>query len=333
MYDNKYKVIVKEGGNHMKIAEVRFLEKEESLSLPTWTNFLTKKMRERYILSKKPFVIEEKDGVLYGVLSVQDGEGLPTAWREKAEDLVKTLAAEEAGILIPPYEGEYPQKILPVAKGRAMAALFAFAGAAEALRRQGKNPEEAQFVISGNDPEVLPLVLAGMGDYVNYLSFFADNSGELAEAQETLFAEKGLRTEVFSSPKNPLFAEADAVIVCGMEQTGYEHILKRYAVFMDAVGNRPAFRRLLQRRWDVAAAEGFYFKLKEEQMEGRWAEALAYTQSMEFQSFWVENFPADKAAEVYPALCQLGFSVCGFSAFGKRIKIAKIKEDFDNSGD
>ncbi len=317
----------------MKIAEVRFLQKEESLSLPFWTNVLSKKMREKYILSKKPFAVEEKDGVLHGVLSFSQGEGLPLAWRNKAEDLVKALAAEGAGILIPPYEGEFPQKILPVAKGRVLAALFAFDGGAEALRRQGKNPQEAHFVISGTDPEVLSMVLAGMGPYVNHLSFFADTGGELEEVQERFFAEKGLRTEVFSSPKNPLFSEADVVIVCGMEQTGYEHILKRYAVFMDAAGNRPALRRLLQRRWDVAAAEGFYFQVGEAQKEGRWAEALAFTQSMAFQNFWMENFPPNRAASGYLALAEQGFSVCGFSAFGKRVKIAKIKEDLDISGD
>ncbi len=317
----------------MKIAEVRFLEKEERVTLPCWTNILTEKLRNKYILSKKPFTIQEKEGILQGILSVSDGQGLSVPWRTKAEELVKTLAAEGAGIIIAPTEGEFPQKILPIAKGRILAALFAFDGAAEALRRQGKNPEEAHFLISGTDSEMLPLVLAGMGDYVNHLSFFADTMGELEEIQEELFAEKGLRTEVFSSPKNPLFSEADAIIVCGMEQTGYEHIIKRYAVFIDAVGNRPVLRRLLQRRWDTAAAEGFYFTYAEKQVEGRWAEAWAFTQNMDFQGFWLDNYPSEKAEEVFHALKQNDFSVCGFSALGKRVKIGKIKEDLDNLGD
>ena len=317
----------------MKIAEVRFLEKEERLSLPCWTNLLTEKMRKKYILSKKPFTIGEKDNILYGVLSISDGQGLTVPWRNKAEALVKTLAAEGAGIIIPPMEGEFPQKILPIAKGKILAALFAFDGAAEALRRQGKNPEEANFLISGTDSEVLPLVLAGMGDYVNHLSFFADNIGELEEIQEELFTEKGLSTEAFSSPKNPLFVEADAIIVCGMEQTGYEHIIKRYAVFIDAAGNRPVLRKLMQRRWDTAAAEGFYFTFEGQQLEGRWAEARAFTQDMDFQGFWLGNFPGEKAEGIYNALKEKGFLVCGFSALGKRVKIGKIKEDLDNLGD
>ncbi len=295
----------------MKIAEVRFLEKEERVTLPCWTNILTEKLRNKYILSKKPFTIEEKEGILKGILSVSDGQGLSVPWRTKAEELVKTLAA----------------------KGRILAALFAFDGAAEALRRQGKNPEEAHFLISGTDSEMLPLVLAGMGDYVNHLSFFADTMGELEEIQEELFAENGLRTEVFSSPKNPLFSEADAIIVCGMEQTGYEHIIKRYTVFIDAVGNRPVLRRLLQRRWDTAAAEGFYFTCDGQQVEGKWAEARAFTQNTDFQGFWMENYPPEKAKEVFQALKQKDFSVCGFSALGKRVKIGKIKEDLDNLGD
>jgi len=317
LYDNKYITKKLKGGDNMKIAEVRFLEKGESITLPRWTNT----MRKKYILSKRPFTIQEKDDMLYGILSFAVGQGLPTPWREKAEDMVKTLAAEGAGIIIPPYEGEFPQKILPIARGRLMSALFAFDGAKEALRRQGKNPEEANYLIAGNDADVLPLVLAGMGDYVNHLSFFVDNIGELEEIQEELFIEKGLLTEVFSSPKNSLFTEADAVIVCGMEQTGYEHILKRYAVFVDAAGNRPALRRLAQRRWDVAAAEGFYFNYGGQQLEGR--EAQAFISDMDFRSFWMEHFPKDDAKDVYLGLKEKGFSVGGFSALGKRVKIAK----------
>ncbi|WP_352399750.1 hypothetical protein [Anaerotignum sp.] len=307
----------------MKIAEVRFLEKGENITLPGWTQILPDTMRKKYILSKKPFTIEEKDNVLYGILSFAAGQGLPASWREKAEDMVKTLAAEGAGIVIPPYEGEFPQKILPVARGRVMSALFAFDGAQEALRRQGKNPEEAHYLIAGNDADVLPLVLAGIGDYVNHLSFFVDNIGEMEEIQEDLFVERGLLTEAFSSPKNQLFTEADVVIVCGMEQTGYEHILKRYAVFVDAVGNRPALRRLVQRRWDVAVTEGFYFSYDGRQMECRKAEAEAFISDMAFRSFWMEHFPKEEARDMYLGLKEKGFLVAGFFALGKRVKIAK----------
>lgn len=307
----------------MKIAEVRFLEEKEQVALPSWTKFLTEKLRKKYIFAKKPYTIVEMDNTLYGVLSIAPGQGLPLPWREKAEALTKTLAAEGAGIVIGPYEGEFPQRILPVANGRIMAALFAFDGAAEALRRQGKNPEEAHYLISGTDPQVLPLVLAGMGDYVNHLSFFADNTGELEKIQEVLFEEKGLRTEVFSSPKNPLFSEGDAIVVCGMEQTGYEHILKRYAVFIDAAGNRPALRRLSQRRWDVVAAEGFYFILDGKQLEGRRAEAEAFIRSMNFQNFWLDHFPKIQAKDIYLDLKENGFCVSGFSTLGKRVKIPK----------
>ncbi|MDD4843485.1 MAG: hypothetical protein PHU31_04000 [Anaerotignum sp.] len=310
----------------MKIAEVRFLEKREEVTLPRWTKILTKEWRQRYILSKKPFTIEEKDNTLFGILSFERGQGLPAPWREKAEAMAKTLAAEGAGIIIPPYEGEFPQKILPIAKGRILAALFAFDGAAEALRRQGKNPAEAHFLISGTDEDVLSLVLTGMGEYVNHLSFFADNIGELTEIQAALFIEKGLLTEAFSSPKNPLFQEADAIIVCGMEQTGYEHILKRYAIFIDAVGNRPVLRRMDQRRWDVAATEGFYFNFEEKQLEGRRAEAVAFIRYMEFQNFWLEHFPKQQAEDIYLFLKANGFSVSGFSALGKRVKIQKKQE-------
>lgn len=307
----------------MKIAKICYLEKEEEIELPRWTRFLTQNMRKKYILSKKPFRIYEKDDVLYGVLSFEGGQGLPQPWREKVENMMKALAAEGAGIAITPYEGEVPNNILPLAHGRVLTSLFAFEGAAEALRRQGRNPEEARFVIAGNERKVLDLVLAGMGDYVNHLSFFVDDTEEVEDIQEQLFVEKGLRSEAFSSPKNLLFAEADVVIVCGMDQVGYEHILKRYAVYVDASGNRPSLRRLAQRRWDVVATEGFYFKMEKQQFDQREAEAIAFTRYMEFRRFWLEHLTKEAATEIFSMLKEQSFAVSGFFAFGNRVKIAK----------
>lgn len=306
----------------MKIAEIRFLEQEEPL--PKWTKFMTEKMRENYVLSKRPFSIaEEGDQMLVGTLAQVAGQGLSAPWREKAEELLEELERQDVGIVIAPYTGEFPRKRLPFAKGAVLTPLFAFAGAAEALRRQGKRPEEATFILAGNDAGVLSLVLAGMEDYVNKLAFFTDDTASVGEIAENLYEERGLSAEVFSSPKHPLFSQGDVVIVCGMEQTGYEHILKRNAVFIDAAGNRPVLRKLCQRRWDVGAADGFYFLLEGKQEEGRKAEALLYRKDEAFRGFWQEAYEEEFMEACFRALKE-EISVSGFSRLGKRVKIEKI---------
>ena len=129
--------------------------------------------------------------------------------------------------------------------------------------------------------------------------------------------------EVFSSPKNPVFAEADVVLSCGMEQRAYEHILKRGCIWLDFAGNRPVLRRLRGLRPDILAAEGFFFRMEEtgEQAEGRLAEARAYLGCEAFrESFSAEDWDGE---QLFSALQEEGFAVSGFSAFGKKVKIKR----------
>lgn len=308
----------------MKIGEVRYLESEKKLALPAWVGLLPAGLQERYILKKKPFTITEEQDVLHGVLSVPLGNGLSQAWRSKAEEMLRQMEAADVAIIVPPQFGELPQEILPIAYGGVLTALFAFAGAGEALRRQGKNPQEAQYLLAGGQAAQLRRVLAGLGGDVNRLSFFGDAFPELGTMQEKLYEESGLLLTHTASRKSPLLAEADAVIICGMEQTGFEHILKRYAVVIDAAGNRPVLRRLMERRWDVAAAEGFYFTVAEgEAQEGKWAEALAYTTLPEFRRLWQWETTFIEESLAFTALQTAGFRIKGFSALGKRVKIQK----------
>ena len=112
------------------------------------------------------------------------------------------------------------------------------------------------------------------------------------------------------------------VLSCGMEQRAYEHILKRGCIWLDFAGNRPVLRRLRSLRPDISAAEGFFFRMAAEggeQMEGRLAEARAYLGCEAFrEGFSAEDWDGER---LFSALQEKGFSVSGFSAFGKRVKI------------
>ena len=177
--------------------------------------------------------------------------------------------------------------------------------------------------MAGGEPQIWRQVLSSMGDTVNRLAIFTQEPAQAEVLSQALYAEQGLWTEVFSSPKNPMLAEADVVLSCGMEQRAYEHILKQGAIWLDFVGNRPILRRLLQLRPDLLAAEGFFFRMNEcgEQVEGRLAEAKAYLECAPFREAW--GAEEAEGTEVFSALREQGFAVSGFSAFGKRIKVKR----------
>ena len=307
----------------MEAARVRFLEEGEEPVLPKWTKLLPRVWRQKKLVDTYPYTLTRVDGVLTGILQAERTAVLTADWRRGASRLLAALEDAGAAIVIPPAEGEFPRERLPFAEGRRLAQLFAFAGAAEALRRQGKNPEESAFLLAGGEPHIWGRVLSSMGNEVNRLAIFTQEP-ETAEAlTQQLYAERGLMAEVFSSPKNPSFAEADVVLSCGMEQRAYEHILKRGCIWLDFAGNRPVLRRLRGLRPDILAAEGFFFRMEEggEQAEGRLAEARAYLGCEAFrEGFSAEDWDGE---QLFSALQTEGFAVSGFSAFGKKVKIKR----------
>ena len=307
----------------MEAARVRFLEEGEEPVLPKWTKLLPRVWRQKKLVDTYPYTLTRVDGVLTGILQAERTAVLTADWRRGASRLLAALEDAGAAIVIPPAEGEFPRERLPFAEGRRLAQLFAFAGAAEALRRQGKNPEESAFLLAGGEPHIWGRVLSSMGNEVNRLAIFTQEP-ETAEAlTQQLYAERGLMAEVFSSPKNPVFAEADVVLSCGMEQRAYEHILKRGCIWLDFAGNRPVLRRLRGLRPDILAAEGFFFRMEEtgEQAEGRLAEARAYLGCEAFrEGFSAEDWDGE---QLFSALQAEGFVVSGFSAFGKKVKIKR----------
>ena len=157
---------------------------------------------------------------------------------------------------------------------------------------------------------------------MNRLAIFTQEPETAEGVVQRLYAERGLMAEVFSSPKNAALGAADVVLSCGMEQRAYEHILKRGCIWLDFAGNRPVLRRLRSLRLDISAAEGFFFRMAAEggeQMEGRLAEARAYLGCAAFrEGFSAEDWDGER---LFSALQEKGFSVSGFSAFGKRVKI------------
>ena len=308
----------------MKAARVRFLERGEEAVLPAWTRMLPKQWREKYLVSYVPYRIEETEAGLTGILQVQREGAMAAEWRQGAKILLSELEQRGAGIVVPPAEGEFPREILPFAEGRRLAVLFAFDGAVEALKRQGKEPSAAAYLLSGGEPALWRVVLASMGNEVNRLGILTTALQEASVLAEELYEERGLVVEVFASPKHAAFREADAILSCGMEQRPYEHTLKRGCFWLDLAGNRAALRRILRTRPDVAAAEGYFFHVGEAQKEGRAAEAEAFLQCEAFRSAFGADVSKWDAAALRQEVQAAGFAVSGFSAFGKRVKIQKI---------
>lgn len=306
----------------MEPARVRFLEEGEEPVLPKWTKLLPQRWRQRKTVDTYPYILTRVDGVLTGILQAERTAALTADWRRGAVRLLAALEEAGAAIIVPPAEGEFPRERLPFAEGRRLAQLFAFAGAAEALRRQGRNPEESVFLLAGGEPHIWGRVLSSLGNEVNRLAIFTQEPETAEGVVQRLYAERGLMAEVFSSPKNAALGAADVVLSCGMEQRAYEHILKRGCIWLDFAGNRPVLRRLRSLRPDISAAEGFFFRMVAEggeQAEGRLAEARAYLGCEAFrEGFSAEDWDGER---LFSVLQEKGFAVSGFSAFGKRVKI------------
>lgn len=307
----------------MEMVEIRFLEKGEKAAFPKGGKLMPKGWQKAYIERRKPFRLEEEGDRLTAILQTEKENAMTAIWRKNAAKLLEVLKKKEVAIVIPPAEGDLPRDFLPFAEGRRLTNLFAFRGAAEALQRQGKNPEECTYLLAGGDPEIWRGALLSMGNEVNRFAIFTADPDSAKELVQELFAERGLMTEVFSSPKNPVFQQADVVFGCGMEQRAYEYMLQEGAVWIDLAGNRPVLRKLQERRRDVAAMDGFFFRREKKQAEGRFAEAEAFLSCPIFRENW--QFPLAEAAGK-EMLCELqegGYTVSGFSLMGKRVKIQR----------
>lgn len=307
----------------MKKGRIRFLAEGEAPLLPGWTRFLPAAWRKYYTRSKRPYRLKEQDGIWEGILHTGKEGIAEENWRQKATALLDEMRQNGVGILIPPTEGDFPQEGLPFAEGRKITAVFAFAGAAEALRRKGMEPAQASYLIAGGEPLLWEQAFSSMGNEVNRLSIYTEQKRAAEAIAEQLYEERGLLVEVFSSPKNPAFTKADAILSCGLEQRNYEHILKQGCFWLDLAGNRPALRRLTRLRPDITAAEGFYFHTGsgEGQTEGHEAEADAYISCPVFRQCWKQD--KNSGAESFDELSAMGYRVSGFSALGKRVKVSK----------
>ena len=307
----------------MKTAKIRFLEKGEAARLPKGAKLLPKGMQKKFIETCRPYRLTAEKDILTGILQTVPENSMTQVWRKNAVKLLERLKKEGVEIILPPVKGELPRDILPFADGRKLTNLFAFEGAAEALRRQGKNPEECRYLLVGGNEDCWRTALTSAGNEVNHLAIFTLDPDSAKELVQELFEERGLMTEVFSSPKNSMFRQADVVLGCGMEQRAYEHMLGEGTVWIDCVGNRSVLRRLREKRADVFSMDGFFFKKDGEQMEGRFAEAKAFLTCPVFQENFRFSLVEAARKEMLCELQEKGYAVSGFSALGKRVKIVK----------
>ena len=306
----------------MKAAKVRFLEKGETPVVPKGMKILPKGVQKKYIEKRKPYRVDPGE-ILIAILQTTAEEGMSSVWRKNARTMLERLKKDGIAIIIPPTTGELPWDILPMAKGKKLMQFFAFAGAKEALRRMGKQSEESRFLLAGGDAEVWRSILLSMGTDVNHLSILTDAKKEAEVLGQELFEEYGLLTEVFASPKNPLFAQADVVFGCGLEQRNYSHILKEGAIFIDLAENRPVLRKLQESRLDVTVIDGFFFRRGEKQMDGSTAEAEAFLSCPIFRENWSFSPEYSVGKEILCELEEKGYAVSGFSIGEKRVKIRK----------
>lgn len=313
----------------MQRVRVRFLEKGEAARLPKGAKLLPKGWQRAYIERRKPYYMEEEAAVL------QTTAEQSPYFRKQAAQMLEKLKRDGVEIIIPPVEGELPRDILPFADGRRLTNLFAFPGAKEILKRQGKNPEECRYLLAGGNEEAWRTALISMGNEVNHLAVFTADTGEAKKLEQELFEEYGLMAEVFASPKHPAFGAADVVFGCGMEQRRYEYMLGEGAVWIDLAGNRPVLRKLAERRRDVVALDGFFFRKGKEQMEGRMAEAEAFLSCDTFRRNFSVPLSETEGKGILCELQERGYALSGFSLMGNRVKIKKNqgfqRENIDNS--
>lgn len=312
----------------MKMAKIRFLEQGEEAKIPAWAKLLPKAGRRRfgYVEKKRPFRVETEGSEITGILQTQKENSMLPIWRENAAKLLETLRNEGVSIVIPPTAGEIPRGILPLAEGRKLMTLFAFEGAAEALRRQGKEPDTCTYLLAGGSPDLWRSALLSLGNEVNHLALFTEDIHGARAVAEELFEERGLVTEIFSSPKNILFPQADVVFCGGFANLPYEHMLKGGCLWFDLVGNRPVLRRLRERQ-DMMLADGFFFRQEsvrsEEQTEGRIAEAECFLSSEKMRSLWQPSPEIGDGAQAFRELKEKEWAVSGFSLAGKRVKVRR----------
>lgn len=314
----------------MKAGEIRFLKKGEAFRLPKWAEVLPKKWQKAYVEKRRSYYWDEGTAIL----QTDAEKSMTTIWRKNARRLLEEMKKEGISIVIPPMEGELPQDILPFADGRKLMTLFAFIGAAEALKRQGKNPAECRYLLAGGTEEMWRSVLVSMGNEVNHLAVFTADIKTAERLEQELFEKYGLMAEIFASAKNPAFGQADVVFCCGMEQRKYEHMLKNGAVWIDLAGNRPVLKKLKEHRPDVIVCDGFFFGQGKQRKAERRAEAEAFLSCGIFRENW--NLPL-KAAAGKEILCELqerGYVVSGFSAVGRQVKIRETldfsRKNIDN---
>ena len=303
----------------MRMGKVRFLEKGEQIALPKWMGRLPKGWQKKYVEKGKPYVWEGDTAILQTTAE----NSMTPVWRKNAEKLLEEMKHQEIAIIIPPLEGELPTDILPFADGRRLTTLFAFIGAAEALKRQGKNPAQCRYLLVGGNEKIWRMALVSMGAEVNHLAILTENVKEAEKLGQVLFEECGLMTQVFASPQNDTFGQADMVFCCGMEQRKYERALKEGAIWIDLVANRPVLKRLRESRPDVISCDGFFFGQGKGRKEGRRAEAEAFLSCRLFRESW--RFFADDIAgkKIVYELQEQGYAVSGFSRGGNRVKIQK----------
>ncbi len=282
------------------------IEWQTEVELPWWVQIRGESKGRAYLAKKRPYTITEGEWVLVQIHCVPEDltKGI---WQGNLEDLLWELENMGVGVMIAPENMILPRTRIQRVDGKKLRGLFAFSLAKKYLKKCGISLGEAQYLIAGEQD--LELVLAGLGQDVNYLSFWG--VGENVGLEDEILAECGLKIPHIHGGKNPLLAEVDVVLWCGMEGAKWAYLLPEHAIFIDVFGGFLEMDFLKRTRADVlciSPEKGIWEKKK--MPLAQW-EAVVYQNITGVKKLWNRNVTWAEMAEIYK---EVEGYLCGISS-------------------
>ncbi len=319
----------------MKLGLVRYCKKEEAPGTKGVAKRLPKKLVEWCTETFHPYTFQEM--TLLGVAGYEiilflrhDEEKEESVKHQRIlEELLRDFCDKDVEIVIPPEQGVFPTNIIRIAEGKAVKGLFALEAVKKVMKRQGKALKDCHIVIVDGGNFLTKMTLDVVYPNVNFLAVYTDRAEDFAEKAEEIYEDCGLNLQIFSSPKNEIMKEADAVLNCGCEMGNFDYAMKKGAFYFDIAGNRRKLRRLLVRRDDLFLADGLVLKKDGKFYSAAQVEGAAYITSTEFRRFLCARYDQGEAEKAANFLKDEEFSISGFTCLEKRVRTV---ENVENKG-
>lgn len=287
----------------MKIAKIQW---QKEVTLPWWVRVQSETMQKKYIAKKHPYTIVEGDEIVACVHGEKEDVEAELSQRN-LQDLLWELEKIGVGVLMAPEDMILPKTRIQRVDGKMLRGLFAFFLAKNKLQERGISLGTAKYLVAGDWD--LELVLAGMGQDVNYLSFF--DVGEQRKLEELILAEYGLKIAEIPSVQSSLLAEMDVVLWCGLPNVKWAYFLKENTVFIDVFGVYQDDGLLGRMREDVLMVSDVVGIWKGEKMQLDLWEAVVYQNIREVRNLWKTGVDMMEMAKIFENLQE---DFCGISS-------------------